>query len=214
MKKILFFAIVVFGLFASCTKSPEQKAEALIKEYLEKTLYHPDTYAPTETKLDSAFTPFDSPDFYEKTLKMAKLSMAVQKYDDEVKQAQSEVSLWSGPYQTSYERNSLQEAKEKYEIALENKNKAIEESKKLGEILKKDINKKGEFIGFKAFHSYRANNNAGQTIGGRAEFIFDKNMTKIIASYDLDSEESQAVAYIYKMMRGETSMADGISIDD
>lgn len=80
MKKILFLAILAC-LFVSCAKTPEQKAEVLIREYLQKTLYHPDTYAPTETQVDSAFTPFDDPAFFEKTLKLAKVTIAISKYE-------------------------------------------------------------------------------------------------------------------------------------
>ncbi len=71
--KNLLFVVMVTLLLASCAKSPEQKAEALIKEQMQKTLYHPDTYAPSGTQVDSAFTPYDDPVFYEKTLKLAKL---------------------------------------------------------------------------------------------------------------------------------------------
>ena len=36
-------------------------------------------------------------------------------------------------------------------------------------------------------------------------FIFDKDLTKVIAAYDMDKEEYQAVEYLYKEMRGETT---------
>ncbi len=103
MKKILFFAALVI-LFGSCTKSPEQKANALIKEYLEKTLYHPDTYAPTNTELDSAFTPYDDPVFYEKTLKLAKLGVLIEECNDDASSAKRGMAIWSGPYQSSFDR--------------------------------------------------------------------------------------------------------------
>ena len=82
MKRILFIVATTL-LLASCVKTPEQKAEALIKEHLQKSLYHPDTYAPSETQLDSAFAPCDDPEFYEKTLKLAKLGDAISKFDSE-----------------------------------------------------------------------------------------------------------------------------------
>ena len=94
MKKILFFAASVI-LFGSCTKSPEQKVNALIKEYLEKTLYHPDTYAPTNTELDSAFTPYDDPVFYEKTLKLAKLGVLIEECNDDASSAKRGMAIWS-----------------------------------------------------------------------------------------------------------------------
>lgn len=66
--KMSFFLIVGILAFASCAHSPEEKANALIEASLKKSLYHPETYDPAETLVDSAFTPFDDPVFYEKAL--------------------------------------------------------------------------------------------------------------------------------------------------
>ena len=46
------------------------------------------------------------------------------------------------------------------------------------------------------------------------EFLFDKDMKEIVAAYDMDSEEYKAVAYLYKMMRGETSIADEVDLGE
>lgn len=212
MKK-LFFVVMTTLMFASCAKSPEQKAEALIKEQMQQTLYHPETYAPSTTQVDSAFTPYDDPEFYEKTLKLAKLGMVIDKYTKEAKSEKSSMSIWSGPYQSSFGRNEYQEAKEKYNNAISKKEQATKEAKALGEELKKMFNEDSKFVGFKATHTYRANNNAGQTVGGKALFLFDKDMKQIVASYDMDGEEYKAVQYLWKMMNGENSMADEAIIE-
>lgn len=212
MKKVLLIVTAVM-LLASCAKSPEQKAEILIKEQLQKSLYHPDTYAPSGTQMDSAFAPFDDPTFYEKTLKLAKLTIAANQFGEEANQAKSSMAIWAGPYQSAFGRQSYREEKAKYEKAMENMEKAKKEATPLAEELKKLSQGEKKFIGFKAIHSYRANNNAGQTVGGKAEFIFDPDVTNVLAVYDMDGEEFQAVYYLYKMMRGETSMADGVTLD-
>ena len=41
MKNLLFVAVATL-LLDSCVKSPEEKAEALIKDEMQKTLFHPD----------------------------------------------------------------------------------------------------------------------------------------------------------------------------
>ena len=213
MRKLICIisALSLLALLASCTKSPEEKADAMIKEKLQKSLYHPESYEPTETKLDSAFAPFDDPVFYEKTVQMAKLGMAITQYDEEAKSEKSSMAIWEDPYMTSLGRNEYQEAKEKYDQAIANKNTATEQAKVLGNELKAIMEKGKVFIGFKAKHSYRANNNNGQTIGGNMTFLFDKEMTKIVASYDMDNAEYDAVQYLYKIMRGENTMGDGMS---
>lgn len=178
-----------------------------------KNLYHPDTYAPSSTQLDSAYTPYDDPTFYQATLKLAKLAIALEKYDNEMSSEKRSMALWSDPYQSAYGRANYQEAKKKYDIAQEKFEKAKGEAKTLGQELAALRNKKKSFIGFKAVHGYRANNNAGQTMGGNMLFIFDKDLTKVIAAYDMDKEDYQAVEYFYKEMRGETSMSDDVTLD-
>lgn len=179
-----------------------------------KNLYHPDTYAPSSTQLDSAYTPYDDPTFYQKTLKLAKLVIALEKYNNEMSSEKQSMALWSGPYQSAYERANYQEAKKNHNIAQEKFEKAKGESITLGQELAVLRSKKKTFIGFKAIHRYRANNNAGQTVGGNMMFIFDKDLTKIIAAYEMDKEEYQAVEYLYKEMRGESSMSDDVTLDE
>ena len=52
MKKLF---ILLTLIMASCTLSNEEKAEKLVKETLKDYLYHPDSYEPISTKVDSMF---------------------------------------------------------------------------------------------------------------------------------------------------------------
>ncbi len=214
MKRILLSGVMFIALFASCNKSPEDKANALIKEDIKKILYHPETYAPAETLVDSAFTPFDDPEFYEKTALLCKLGMAIDEYNSNMKSAKSSMSIWSGPYQGAFGRNEYQEAKKEYNENAEKKKKAERKAKKLGEELKAMLEKEQQFIGFKAQHRYRANNNAGQTVFGEMECLFDKDMSEIIASYDMNGEEYKAVQIVYKQMLGEDVLMEDEEYDD
>lgn len=202
MRKIILGALLV-TLFASCSKSLEDKANTLIEEDIKKTLYHPETYDPAETRIDSAFTPFDDPAFYEKTIQLCKLGMYIDEYDRKMKSAKSSMSIWSGPYQSAYGRNEYQEAKDEYDENVQNKKNAEKKAKKLANELKTMLDKEQLFIGFKARHRFRANNNAGQIIFGEMKYLFDKDMNKIIASYDMDDDEYKTVQIVYKQMLGE-----------
>lgn len=51
---ILLFCAVAL-VMTSCTLSNEEKAEKLVKETLKGYLYHPDSYEPISTKVDSMF---------------------------------------------------------------------------------------------------------------------------------------------------------------
>lgn len=203
MKKVIIALFALSAFMVSCQKSNEDKAADLIKDCMNKSLYHPETYEGVETELDSAFAPFDSPEFFEKTLKVAKIGVEISQAEEEMKDAKSSMAIWSGPYQTAFGKNEYQEAKDKYDTANANKEKATEKAQQLAEQLKAELAKKTTFIGFKARHKYRANNNAGNTVFGEAKFVFDKELTKVIAEYDMEGEEYLAVQQLYKMMTGE-----------
>ena len=52
MKKILLAVFAVAALMASCQKSNQEKADALVEEEMKKILYFPDSYEAVETVLD------------------------------------------------------------------------------------------------------------------------------------------------------------------
>ena len=213
MERILLGALLI-TLFVSCGKSPEEKANALIEDDIKKVLYHPETYDPAETQVDSAFTPFDDPVFYEKTVQLCKLGMSIDECDRKMKNAKSSMSIWSGPYQSAFGRNEYQEAKNEYDENERNKKSIEAKVKKLATELKTMLENEQQFIGFRARHRYRANNNAGQTIFGETKYLFDKSLSKIVASYDMDSEEYKTVQIIYKQMLGEDVVLESEELDN
>lgn len=202
MKRVLLGTLLVM-LIASCSKSPEEKANALIREDIKKVLYHPETYDPAETQVDSAFTPFDDPAFYEKTVQLCRLGMSIDECDRNMKHAKSSMSIWSGPYQSAFGRNEYQDAKDKYDENARNKKNAEIKAQKIADELKSMLDKEPRFIGFKARHRYRANNNAGQTVFGEIKYLFDKDINQIVGSYDMENDEYKAVQIIYKQILGE-----------
>ena len=213
MERILLGALLI-TLFVSCGKSPEEKAIALIEDDIKKVLYHPETYDPAETQIDSAFTPFDDPAFYEKTVQLCKLGMSIDECDRKMKNAKSSMSIWSGPYQSAFGRNEYQEAKNEYDENERNKKSIEAKVQKLATELKTMLDNEQQFIGFKARHRYRANNNAGQTIFGEMKYLFDKSLSKIVTSYDMDSEEYKTVQIIYKQMLGEDVVLESEELDN
>ena len=185
MKRILYFALFAVILTA-CGQSQEQKAEALIKESLKKTLYKPETYKPVETKVDSAFAPNDDPALYHELAILGEMNSQYEDLEDKAKHAKSSMSLWEGPYLSSFEKNEYKEAKAEYDDA----NAEIEKLKKKGrkqyEKVANMLQTERSFIGFKAFHNYRADNNAGNTLIGNSVFFIDKEFKEITFGLELE----------------------------
>lgn len=205
MKKSFLFIVGILA-FASCVHSPEEKANALIEESLKKSLYHPETYDPAETLVDSAFTPFDDPVFYEKALDLCKLGLDIDEYDRKVKDEKSDMAFYKDMLQIMYsnrDKENYDQAKENYNRYLSEKEEAERKVKDLVEEIKVELEKEQEFIGFKARHRYRVQNNGGQIVFGEAKFLFDKDITQIVSAYDMDTDEYKAVQALYKQILGE-----------
>lgn len=201
-------------MLVSCSQSPKEKANVLIEDNVKKMLYHAETYDPVETVVDSAFAPFDDPQFYNKTLQLIKLEKTVEKYDRKMKDAAFSMSLHIDSYQSAYQRSQFQKDKDRYEKNAENKKDAEEKVMKLSEELKQEIDKGRRFIGFKAWHRFRAQDNAGLTNFGSMEYLFDKDINHILAIYDMEEREYKAVQLTYRQMLGEDISMEEEDLDD
>jgi hypothetical protein len=199
MKKIVFIGLVAF-VFVGCSLSPEKKAASIVEKAVKASLYHPNSYDPIGTVVDSAFAPMDDPYFFEKTLKLYELGIEMDQCDREMKHAKSSMAIWSGSWD-SFSKNEYNEAKEEYEnnaAQLETLQKKVE---KLSSELRTIAEQGRNFIGWKATHSYRAQNNAGQTLIGESVFILDPEMTRILAGYNTDEPDYKNVQMMYEMMK-------------
>lgn len=185
MKKIFYFALLAIVMVA-CGQSQEQKAEYLIKESLKKSLYKPETYKPVETKVDSAFAPYDDPAFFEELAELGKMNSEYEELELKAKHAKSSMAIWSGPYMSAYDRNEYQEAKSDYEEVNAKLEKLKTKGRKQFEKIANMLQVSNKFIGYKAVHNYRADNNAGNTLIGNTIFFIDKNFEEITYSMEVD----------------------------
>lgn len=72
MKKALLFVLVMVSLML-CGKS--YRNQTVVSENIGRSLIDPEKYETIGTVIDSAFAPFDDPVFFEKTLKICKMSV-------------------------------------------------------------------------------------------------------------------------------------------
>ena len=186
MKKFFYLAFLAL-MVAACSQSPEQKAEKLIKESLKKSLYKPETYKPVETKVDSAFAPYDDPAFFKELAEFGIINSEYEELEEKAKRAKSSMAIWSGPYQSAFGRNEYQEAKEEYDEANAKMDKLKTKAQKLYKKIVSVLQGERKFIGYKALHNYRADNNAGNTLIGNTFYFIDENFTEI--RYSMEAEE-------------------------
>lgn len=188
MKKVIGFILCLMVLGA-CSRTQEEKANLLIKEDIQKVLVKPDTYEPIETKLDSAFAPYETPEFMENTLKCVQLFMEIKEYKEKIKVAKSMMTIYEDNLGFPYFKNEYNEYKAEYKEATNKRNEIEKRLKRSGKKLKELVNAKREFIGYKTMHHYRADNNAGNTVLGTGFYLFDKDINTILISFSEEEIE-------------------------
>lgn len=189
--------LVLFAVFVvACGQSQKQKAEALIKETLERSLIKPDTYTPIETKVEEAFAPYDDPAFLKELTEMINMTVEYADLMEKAKHAKLLMSKRSAPYRSSDGKDEYQEAKKVYNAKIEEiKIKTRKQDEKIANMLLEDR----KFLGYKAIHTYRAVNNAGNTFNGNTVFFIDKNFEKVVYSMDVeDYNQVQGAVKIFK----------------
>ena len=184
--KNFFYLTLIAIVMVACGQSQEQKAESLIKESLKKSLYKPETYKPVETKVDSAFAPYDDPVFFEELTELSKMTSEYEELELKVKLAKSSMAIWSGLDMSAYGRNEYQESESEYEESNAKLEKLKTKGRKQFEKIANMLQESNKFIGYKAVHNYRADNNAGNTLIGNTIFFIDKNFEKITYSIGVD----------------------------
>lgn len=185
MKNLFYLALIAI-LMSACTQSQEKKAEALIKENLKKSLYKPETYKPIETKVDSAFAPYDDPAFFEELSEFGNIISEYADLEEKAKDAKTTMSIFDDPHLSAFAINQYQEAKNDYDEANEKIEKLKKKSIKQYEKVVNMLQGSRKFIGYKAVHNYRADNNAGNTLIGNTIFFIDKNFEEIICSMEVE----------------------------
>ena len=189
MKKFLVLSALVI---TSCTLSNEEKAEKLVKETLKDYLYHPDSYEPISTRVDSMFIDVTTIEpIMEISDEIKNLISKINRCERKIESAESSMDILPPMVillNTLVE--SIHEQKKKEEA----KSDLNKYTKKLSEqlaFLKENVAKyhKGEFTGWAVSHRFRSLNGAGSmTIPGEMIFFCDEEFTTC-GGYETDKFE-------------------------
>jgi len=194
MKKLVIALFAVCAIFSSCQKTPEDKANDLIKENITKMLTYPDSYESVETTVDSLFNPMYSVDFKQKAQRAMELSDRIEDNKTNIDHGLLTMNLHSGPYSNSvYDRTKYKEGKEEYETAKKYNEKAVPELEALKKEMKAQLEKDDEFLGFAIEHKFRCKNEAGNTLMNDFLLIVDKDMKEVIYGINLKGLEFRVV---------------------
>lgn len=188
MKKLIYLAIVAIAMVA-CT-SKEQKAEALIKDYLKMSLLKPETYRPVKTILRKANSPYDDLDLLKEVKQLQDIALEYNLTEAHIRDAKTKMALNNGSFQSAYTRNEYQEAKEKYDKESAKLEELKTKGKKLYEKVLTKLKSNPEHVGYKAFHNFRADDNAGNTYIGNVIALFDKDMERVTYMFEMEEYDA------------------------
>lgn len=186
--KNLFILLAVF--MTSCTLSNEEKAEKLIKETLEGYLYHPDSYEPLSTRVDSMFIDVTVIEpIMEVSDEIKDLISKINECEGEIESAESSMDIWAPDgYSSQYSRGEYARAKKDKEEAKSDLDKYTRKLSEQLVSLKENVAacQKGEFTGWVVSHRFRSLNGAGSmTIPGEMIFFCDEEFTTC-RTYEVD----------------------------
>lgn len=204
-RSIILYLVTGVALFTACTKTPEEKAEVLIKKSLKYKLMLSESYAPMETTIDSAFAPFDDPVFYARTMEWCSLAITMDELEKKEKKALSSMAMWEGDHQSAYGKARYEEEKAKHDAILAQMEDVIKQGAEKYAKLVEESKGERRFIGFVIRHHYSARNIMyNKTEFGAYEYIVDNDIKNVIAEYDMNGNEYKIVHQVYdKLVSGD-----------
>ncbi len=192
MRKIIGLTIVALTLVA-CTKTPKDSAEELIEKAVKPTLYDPESYEARETVLDSAFSPLDSPELMDKVEK-------IQSDKNEMAAMHNQLDSLLHAKVGKAEITNLTDKMESLTATIQ------KESKDLIQFLQTPR----KFIGFRAFHTYRAKIKSEEPEVGHVVVFFDPDILIIQRKYDAkDLMEKMQMLKEFQTGTTETKQEEG-----
>ncbi|MBQ7422779.1 MAG: hypothetical protein IJV27_11665 [Prevotella sp.] len=200
MRGFLKFGLVVFAttLLAISCKSNEQKAEALIKDYMFKHLHDYNSYEIVETKVDSAYNrPFYDKAVMSAALSAVKANKETKEHYPKYNRAKSTMEIWEDSF-SSAGRREYRNARKEYLTEFKKFTESfLEYNKSMFAIASTLDTLERQFIGWVVDHKYRCNNRDGNTVLGNDMFVMDRKFKVILFHFDNDDEEySEAIDQI------------------
>lgn len=187
---LLFCAVAL--VMTSCTLSNEKKAEKLVKETLKDYLYHPDSYKPISTRVDSMFVDVTtiepimeiSDEIKDLTSKINRCEIEIESAESSIDRAKSSIDLLASVgYSSQYDHGEYARAKKEKEEAQSDLNKYTKKLQEQFASLKENVAKyyKGEFTGWVVTHRFRSLNGAGKmNIPREMIFFCDEEFTTCV----------------------------------
>lgn len=215
LRLLLMSIFVISGVgYSQTPQTKEERATSLVQQSLHEELFVRSSYESVEMKLDSAFSPFDSPEYFDKLVEINKLgfkAVAMHKVMDNLEKL---ISLYESKSSQArhISKQTYLKTRDRYRALTDSINLMVEQINILSESVAQSSEERAEFIGFKATHTYKVVDRDGQILRRKQYLIYDKDISKIIASYNLGDEAVERTLWLIEMITGKNeSPGDDLS---
>lgn len=215
LRLLLMSIFVISGVgYSQTPQTKEERATSLVQQSLHEELFVRSSYESVEMKLDSAFSPFDSPEYFDKLVEINKLgfkAVAMYKVRDNLEKL---ISLYESKSSQArhISKQTYLKTRDRYRALTDSINLMVEQINILSESVAQSSEERAEFIGFKATHTYKVVDRDGQILRRKQYLLYDKDISKIIASYNLNDEAVERTLWLIEMITGKNeSPGDDLS---
>lgn len=215
LRLLLMSIFVISGVgYSQTPQTKEERATSLVQQSLPEELFVRSSYESVEMKLDSAFSPFDSPEYFDKLVEINKLgfkAVAMHKVMDNLEKL---ISLYESKSSQArhISKQTYLKTRDRYRALTDSINLMVEQINILSESVAQSSEERAEFIGFKAIHTYKVVDRDGQILRRKQYLLYDKDISKIIASYNLNDEAVERTLWLIEVITGKNeSPGDDLS---
>lgn len=215
LRLLLMSIFVISGVgYSQTPQTKEERATSLVQQSLPEELFVRTSYENIEMKLDSAFSPFDSPEYFDKLVEINKLgfkAVAMHKVMDNLEKL---ISLYESKSSLArhISKQTYLKTRDRYRALTDSINLMGEQINILRESVAQSSEERAEFIGFKAIHTYKVVDRDGQILRRKQYLLYDKDISKIIASYNLNDEAVERTLWLIEMITNKNeSPGDDLS---
>ena len=201
MRRLLYITLMLLAA-SSCGRMPTFRINSLVGKAVQQSLAYSYSYDPVKIKVDSAFAPYDSPEYYGLMMGLYTVSLNIQTYDLNIKSSQLTMETFEDGV-TADERKKFFEAREELQRNVDLKREAIREQRRLAREVNQMEQEYKHFIGYKVEHKYHALDRNLRLRLLSEFFLIDSEVKTVIARYDLSDEIDQVVREMIRQAQEE-----------
>lgn len=182
---IIFLSLLCF----SCTKTKEERIQALVDQSVKNTLLFPESYDPIEIRIDSVFDNMLSDKNIKTACEIIKICEEIDAINSEIEHTNKLIQIYSDAANPEFYSSTLRGLKKDLKKL---KSDYVEQEKKFMQLLnslQEQYWQRKAFTGYSAIQKFRAKNNDNDVVMSSYILSIDAETTQCLACYDISNND-------------------------